>query len=902
MNLALKEDENSLKHLIQHLHAGVVVHAADTHILLANEQASILLGLTIDQMMGKVAIDPAWCFVREDETPMPIEEYPVARVFSTQAPVQNLVVGINRPSTNDRVWVMVNAFPELNSDGQIVQAVVTFINITDRMNIEEALQESEQAFRSLFENSYIAVAYHKMVYDTTGKPVNYLFEKANECFKKLTGLNPTGKLVTEAFPGIEKDPFDYIGKYGEVAKTGKEIRFQTHLQPNDQWYDCVCYQNKLDHFVVVFLDISEQKKAEEALEWSMKLLNETGQMAHIGGWEIDLLKNELSWTDEVRRIHEVPMDFQPNIATAIDFYSPVSQPAISAAVNELIEQGAPFDLVLEIITAKGNLRWVHALGKGIFLEGKIIKVSGTFQDVTERKHAELALAAEKERLAVTLRSIGDGVITTDPDGKITMLNKAAEVMAGWGSEEATGLPLTEVFNIINEFTRKQCKSPVDELIAADSITELQNHTILIAKDGKEIIITYNGAPLRDNENKVIGVVLVFRDMTEELNAIKQKEALTEQLHQSRKMEAIGQLAGGIAHDFNNSLGGIIGAAELIKHGTFDKAKQEKFIDLIITAADRAGELTKKLLMFSRKGNKVSSSVDINDIIINTIDILGHTLDRNISISTTNDATNSLIVGDDSLLQNAIMNIAINASHAMPDGGEIEFTSKNIKLDSEYCTASPFELEPGDYLEITIRDTGCGMTPEVQSHIFEPFFSTKEQGKGTGLGLATVYGTILDHFGAITVYSEVNTGTVFHLYLPTTKTTSNTIEQETVISGTGTVLVIDDEELIRITAGVLLESLGYEVICAENGQKGVEVFSEKHNEIDLIILDMIMPVMGGREAFLKLREINPKIPVIISSGFAKESDMKVLTEQGTSGSIHKPTYRAELANIVANALK
>jgi len=368
------------------------------------------------------------------------------------------------------------------------------------------------------------------------------------------------------------------------------------------------------------------------------------------------------------------------------------------------------------------------------------------------------------------------------------------------------------------------------------------------------------------------------------------------------MDAIGQLAGGVAHDFNNVLSAIMGSAEMLKLSSLPQEKQLDFINVIITAAKRAGDLTQKLLTFSRKGIKASTPVDCLKIVSDTISLLKHTLNKNISISIESRTTQHTIIGDDSLLQNALVNMGINASHAMPEGGSLIFTLENLELDEEYCHLSPFEIKPGTYLEISVRDTGIGMPPEILSRVFEPFFTTKDQGKGTGLGLAMVYGMVQEHGGAITVYSELGNGTVFHIYLPVVSDISRPADlHEETIYGEGTILLIDDEELIRITASAILSSLGYQVILAENGEEGVLIFKENMGKIDLIILDMIMPVMGGRETFCHIREISESVPVIIASGFAKEEDMKALKKQGVGGFLQKPFRRAELAEMVATKI-
>jgi len=394
-----------------------------------------------------------------------------------------------------------------------------------------------------------------------------------------------------------------------------------------------------------------------------------------------------------------------------------------------------------------------------------------------------------------------------------------------------------------------------------------------------------------------------RFITERKQAEEIQAKLTEQLHQSQKMDAIGQLAGGVAHDFNNLLGAIIGSTQLIQIPRNLSKEQNEYLSIILTAAERAGNLTKKLLTFSRSGTKTSTAIDCIKIVKDTLEILQHTIDKNIAITMENRATQTSIIGDDSLLQNALINMGVNASHAMPQGGKLTFSLENLELDRNYCEVSPFAIKPGSYLEIAVRDTGYGITSDVLPRIFEPFFTTKENGKGTGLGLAMVYGTVQEHGGAITVYSEVGTGTVFHIYLPLTEeSTHREKTAEELPTGTATILLIDDEELIRITAKGLLESLGYKVLLAENGEEGVNAFSGKKDEIDLIILDMIMPVMGGREAFEKLRKIDPDISILIASGFAKEENMILLKEQGLSGFLQKPFRITELAVKISDILK
>ena len=395
------------------------------------------------------------------------------------------------------------------------------------------------------------------------------------------------------------------------------------------------------------------------------------------------------------------------------------------------------------------------------------------------------------------------------------------------------------------------------------------------------------------------------DITSSKLAERERTRILEQLHHSQKMDAIGQLAGGIAHDFNNMLGGIIGAADFLKSASapVPEGKRDAYLDMILKAAVRAGDLTGKLLAFSRKGQKVSTVVDVRKIVGDTIAILQSTIDKRISVTIEDRAEAGAVVGDDSMLASVFMNMGINASHAMPEGGTLVFSMQNADLDEPSCSASPFDIAPGRYIKVEVRDTGCGMPAEILERIFEPFFTTKPAGLGTGLGLAAAYGTIQDHRGAIHVYSEVGVGTAFHIYLPLAEGEAPVTgtDAETV-GGTGKVLVVEDEEFLRIITQTMLEELGYSVLLAANGWEGVEVFKECHGEIDLVILDMIMPIMGGRQAFEMMNKFDSSVPIVLASGLSRDDDFEEMTRLGLRGFLRKPCRLSELSRVVAGLVK
>ncbi|QEN03666.1 PAS domain S-box protein [Thiospirochaeta perfilievii] len=386
--------------------------------------------------------------------------------------------------------------------------------------------------------------------------------------------------------------------------------------------------------------------------------------------------------------------------------------------------------------------------------------------------------------------------------------------------------------------------------------------------------------------------------------ITEKIKIQEQLQHKNKMDSIGKLAGGMAHDFNNVLTGIISAAQLLKSPKRNlDEKSIIYADLILKSSERATDIIKKLMIFSRKGTVTTSTIDINKILDDVVSILEGTIDKKIEILINKGATKRKFIGNYSAIESSILNICINASHAILSGGQIHINTKNISIDKNYCDSSTFDILPGEYIEIGIKDSGCGIPNDNIKKIFEPFYTTKEQGKGTGLGLFTVYSTIKDHQGSLDVQSQEGVGTIFSILLPCS---DNAIEKEDkitpIFSGSSTVLVVDDEEFNRILNKDLLESLGYKVLLAKDGEESVEIFRKNHLEIDLVLMDMIMPKMSGSEAFYKMREIDENCNVVITSGNAENGMIKVLIEQGVADFISKPYKISELSKVLARNMR
>lgn len=518
------------------------------------------------------------------------------------------------------------------------------------------------------------------------------------------------------------------------------------------------------------------------------------------------------------------------------------------------------------------------------------------RDVTERKRFEQEIAAEKESLAVTVRSIGDGVITTDVQGRVLMMNNEAERLTGWASEESVGKPLKSVFNFVVDLAAQARAQQSGYRNEAQSILlSLPENATLVSRDGSERTIEQVASPIRDSKNEVVGVVLVFRDITErQRNEAERRKAET--------LEQLGLLAGGIAHDFNNLLTAIIGnisLASLLLPP--DDEMATRLVDAK-NASMRARDLAQQLLTFARGGAPIKKTTSIGKLIQDTV---GFSLRGSHSRSSFNfgmDLWPAEI--DPGQISQVIANLAVNADQAMPNGGTLHVSCENFRYDSTTTPQIP-DLPHGDYICLKVRDEGVGIPEQYLKRIFDPYFTTKA--KGNGLGLATSYSIVKNHNGLITVDSQVHAGSTFNVYLPAALNTEELpiTEQPTnfteEITGSGRVLVVDDEEAIRALVEFTLTRLGYEVAGAATALDGVNMYREKletGQRFDAVILDLTLPGgMGGKEALKHLIEIDPTVNAIVSSGYATDATMSRYQDFGFRGVIAKPYEAADLGKVV-----
>jgi len=716
---------------------------------------------------------------------------------------------------------------------------------------------------------------------------------------------------------------------------------------------------------------------------------------HIANWLIGQIKNERLDDDQI-------LSYADQIGIERESFH-------SAFLEITIMSKEQFDHVAQMLFIFANLLSLKAYQN--LQQARVI---------AEKRRMEEALKTSEENLRITLYSIGDGVIATDLEGRITRMNPVAEKLTGQTFIRQGSIEFKHVMNLLHTDTRDALPDLIEQVILSGEQIVIPD-CILKNHSGQAYHLSLSGAPIRNDQSIIIGVVLIFRDTSQEYRLAEQLKiqeqqfrsifeasplgiaicrvddgiiyqsnpafgkitgyptdwiegkslfelfssserstlqdlshgilekrlienlnlrltvsddksievlisgsiydrnqekcmiiifsditeikSMEEQLRQSQKMEVIGQLAGGIAHDFNNMLAGVIGYTELILLQSEQDPKIKQNAEFILGSANRAADLTQKLLVFSRKAKNISVPINVHDLLHSILIILKRSIDKKISIQSDLSADRYIVNGDGTLLQNAFLNLCLNARDAMSGGGLLELQTRVLYLDQFFTDRQPGSPIPGDYIEVSVKDTGHGIPKSYLERIFKPFFTTKPVGKGTGLGLSVVYGTVRDHKGIVNVYSEEGRGTVFKIYLPLSSDTKGTdsANRLSIHYGSGVVLVIDDEKVIRSMSNDVLNYLGYETLIAEDGEEALEIFQRHKERISMVLMDMVMPKMTGLELFSRIREINPQIGILIASGYSPQGEILQILKEPRVGFIQKPFTIISMSHAVVALL-
>ncbi len=813
--------ERHASQLLHHLQAGVIIHAADTRIVFANDHACALLGLTLDQMTGKEAPDPGWAFLREDCSTMPLDEYPVMRVLAEKSPLRDYFMGVNRPATADVLWATVNAFPEHDDGGRIRRVVVTFIDQTVRVVAEARNRHITQVLRAI-------------------RNVNQLIVQEKNRDKLLSRACD---LLTETrgYPSAWIVGLDDQGKASGVAQSGCGHEFEALEARVRQgaWPDCVRDLGDDDRLAV------------------RRNLPETCGDCPLRDRNRELASLCAPLVHGARRLG----------------YLVVSLPA------SLADDPEERSLFLEVAGDLGLA--LHTLR------------------VEEARDASMKSLLDSEaRFRTLVEAAPDGVFI-QTGGCFRYLNPAARAL--FGADDAHDLVGTKVLDAFVPEVRATVAERIRRLnVDRESQARLEER--VLRPDGSTVDAEFAGVPFVHGGEP--GALVFARDVSARKRDEAERDTLREQLTQAQRLESVGRLAGGVAHDYNNMLGVIIGTCELAmdRVATGDPLMDD--LESILQAANRSADITRQLLAFARKQTIAPRVLDLDEAVAGLLKMLRRLIGEDLHLAWCPGVDVWPVLMDPAQLDQLLANLCVNARDAISGVGKITIESENVTLDEAYC-ATHYGFHPGDYVVLGVSDDGCGMDRETLSHIFEPFFTTKAPGEGTGLGLATVHGIVSQNGGFINVYSEPGHGTTFRVYLPrhAAVPTERSIGANTapVLGRQEWVLVVEDEEAILGLAAQMLERLGYQVMTASSPEDALRLAQTHPEPFDLLVTDVIMPGMNGRDLSTRLQERLPRLRTLFMSGYTAN----VIAHRGVlDPGVHflqKPFSRSDLARKVREAL-
>lgn len=659
-----------------------------------------------------------------------------------------------------------------------------------------------------------------------------------------------------------------------------------------------------EQIFVIIRNLTEQQIAERSLHASNKVLEDIIDLFPEATFVIDTKRRVIAWNRAIEvmtGIKKKDIIGKDDYEYAIPFYGE-RRPIL---IDLLFEENPDLEKRYDFVKKVGDTYFVEVFipgmygGRGAYLwasasrlyddAGNITGAIETIRDITDIKNAQIRIREEKERLQTILDNMPLGVILVDKDNTFSYINPEFVKIFGYNLEDIPKgkdwLKKAYPDRLYMERVAATWKEDIKRLNQGENVSRVFKVT---CKDGREREVRFQTAKLESCETLV-----VCEDITEQTR-------MEQQLAHAQKMEAIGVLAGGVAHDFNNLLMGIQGNVSLMLFKLDSSHPNYKRLTNIEDLIRNGAMLTRQLLEFARGAQRDIRPINVNEVTRKTVEMFGR-MKKEIIIHARYDEGLDTIDADVGQIEQILMNLFINAWQAMAGGGEIYVETSNIYLDKKFT--DPYLVAPGKYIKISVTDTGSGMDEKTKEKIFEPFFTTKEVGKGTGLGLSTVYGIVKGYKGIINVYSEPGRGTTFNIYLPVSQNVAFMEPRlpEGMEGGQETILLVDDEEVILNVGKDLLEALGYNVYTAKGGQEAVDIFKKKNKEIDIVILDMIMPGKGGEETFEEIQSINPDIKVILASGYSMDGAAERVMNKGCRGFIQKPFNLHELSSKVREVL-
>jgi two-component system cell cycle sensor histidine kinase/response regulator CckA len=800
------------------------------------------------------------------------------------------------------VW-MENVMKRLwDANGRFIGLQGVTRDITKRIRAQEALQQSEKKFRFLAENMIDIVWTVDLNFHTT---------YVSPSVKAMLGFTPEerrqqslAEMVTPESAQVVQEVFAReLGRDANGADPNRAVKLEVEYYRKDGstvWVENIVKairnaDGQITGFHGVTRDISGRKQAEVEMRKLSQVVEQSPSSVVITDPEGNIEYVNPKFCELTGYSFEEAMGQNPRILK-----SGMNPSELYDGLWATITTGGEWRGELRNKKKSGDLYWETATISSIKApDGTITHFLAVKEDITKQKLAQNDLIQIEQQYRELLESSSDLIYTQDLQGRFLSANPAIHKLFGFTLDEFLGRKASEFMDPKME--------PLFRSEYLDALIEHGEHggiSKYSRKDGSKIYIEYRSKLVspKNGEPYISGI---GRDVTERIHAQREKIRLESELRQSQKMEAVGTLAGGIAHDFNNILSAIIGYSDLaLQAAKIGKTSAEN-LEQILKASDRAKGLVEQILYFSHKGHSVLNPLDLNQQIIDISIMLERTIPKMISIDLRLDPNLRLINGDSYRIDQVLLNLATNAKDAMPDGGNLTIKTSHITLDEEHAKSLPDAL-PGEYALLTVTDTGVGMDKDTLDHIFEPFYTTKDIGSGTGLGLSSVYGIVKSHDGFMSCTSELQAGTTFQIFLPALPPEMRLNDSaepyaDTTPGGDETILLVDDEEFIRRLGQEALETSGYRVLKAQNGEEAVSIYATKSKAIDLIVLDISMPGMGGNKCLQKILSVNPKAKVVISSGYSLQGDLKESIELGAVAYLGKPFRMAELLKKIRQVL-
>lgn len=610
----------------------------------------------------------------------------------------------------------------------------------------------------------------------------------------------------------------------------------------------------------VFVTTRAQKRSAAVLQQREDLLRAMSSMAHVGGWEFDPETGAGEWTEEVARIHDLDPRAPATADVGLSVYSGEHRARIESSIREAVEHAVSYDLELEMVTVTGARKWVRTIGVPIVEDGRVVRLCGSIQDITDRKRTQQALIESDDRFRQLTESIREVFWLLDIDTRALLYVSPA-------FESIFGRPVEAVLRnpaVLVDAIHAEDRNRLDGMMNVNGHDGREDELRIVRPDGSIRWIRVRIFAVHDRDGQIHRLAGIADDVTE-------RKQLEEQFLQSQRVEALGRLAGGLAHDLNNILMPILTGAEVLKR-TVDTPKAQQMIGIIQTSVRRGSDVIRQLLAFARGGEGVRAIVQPRHLIAELVRLMRATLPSDIRIS--DQAPRDLwnLYADATQIHQILMNLCVNARDAMPSGGQLSLTAANVRLEAKDVEQYP-GVRPGDFVRIDVSDTGEGIPHEVLGRVFDPFFTTKAVGKGTGLGLSVVLGIVRAHGGFIRVRSEAGSGSTFEVYLPAAGAGSaQTPPEEDALEPNAvgeSILIVDDEEPIRLSLSGLLEHRGFRVLIAASGREAITL--ALRTGVRLVITDIRMPGMDGITLARTLRAFDPAIRVIGVSGSLQSLD-------------------------------